>query len=83
MECLDCKISKIPEGHTGQIFLQCEDRAGHFMLCSHCWKKRRDDYAQWKDDIRQKKIDAETRGTGKKKKKGSRRGGPNDHGSSH
>jgi hypothetical protein len=82
MECLDCKVSKIPEGHTGQVFLQCEDRAGHFLLCSHCWRKRNDEIKQAELDQRRRTIEEESR-VPSKKKKSSRRGGSNRQGSSH
>jgi len=82
MECLDCKISKIPEGHTGQVFLQCEDRAGHFFLCVKCWRKRRSDIVQNELDMRRKIIEAESHVPGKKKKS-SRPGGSNRQGNQH
>jgi hypothetical protein len=75
MECLDCKISEIPKGHTGQIFLQCEDRVGHFLLCSHCWTRRNKEIEENELERRRKIIEEEARVPGKKKKKSSRRGG--------
>jgi hypothetical protein len=73
LECLDCKISKIPEGHTGQVFLICEDRAGQFALCSACWRKRADEIKQNELDHRRKTIEEESRVPGKKKKRGGSR----------
>jgi len=83
VECLDCKISEIPEGHTGIVFLGCEDRKGKFYLCSPCWRKRQDDLKQMERERRQKLIDEETRGTAKKKKKSGARRGSNSFGPSH
>ena len=82
MECLDCQISEIPEGHTGMIFLECHDRVGRFFLCSPCWRKRQKDLADAKEELRQKKIAAEQAVPGKKKKSGRKRG-RNDFGPSH
>ena len=83
MECLDCKISEIPEGHTGIVFLECEDRVGSFHLCRPCWRKRREEVRRNEVEARQRLIDEEQKAMGKKKKKSSGRRGPNNQGPSH
>ena len=90
MECLDCKISQIPEGHSGMVFLLCEDMPGKFYkgkfyLCSKCWMQRREDLRKMEEERRQKLLQEDQAASKKKKKKGRLgvRRGPNDYGSSH
>jgi hypothetical protein len=83
MKCLDCGLDEIPEGRSGMVFLVCEDRKGEFVLCSECKLKRSKALVQIELDRRKKLIEAETRESGKKKKRSNRPGGSNRQGNQH
>jgi hypothetical protein len=83
LKCIDCERDEIPEGHTGMVFLICQDYVGEFVLCSECKLKRSESVLQLELDRRRKLIEAETKQSSKKKKKSSRPGGPNRQGSQH